>query len=175
MNKKEHLKTKKEIERLFKEIEASPRDAYEKMTQIEALNDLYLKEFHDMLKEQGLSKKTIAKHIDNVDLFISDYLLYRVSVPIFDCAFDLMDYFGYWYIRKCLFASRSDLLSKIASTRKFFLFMGSRGYIEEKVCLDALSILKSQKEYWLEELDDYLKEIYGEEDLDDFECTEDED
>ena len=39
-------------------------------------NEKYIKEFEKWLNEKDLVKKTVRKHLNNVDLYINDYLNY---------------------------------------------------------------------------------------------------
>ncbi len=56
-------------------------DEYEKWQKdckrIKQQNAILLYQFADALKEQGLKKKTIDKHVKNIDFYINHFLLYE--------------------------------------------------------------------------------------------------
>jgi site-specific recombinase XerD len=97
--------------------------------QAEALAD----EFIDYLDEQGLSKRTIRKHGQNVEIFIvyltqytdaDDFATVRKGVVNTE--------FFRWYRRKVL--NRLDQSSLQSTTKKFFKFLAERKDIyNEKV------------------------------------------
>ena len=53
---------------------------------IRTANKELLTEFEDWLESAGLSSKTIKNHINNIDLYINEYLLYEDAVEASDGA-----------------------------------------------------------------------------------------
>jgi len=97
--------------------------------QAEALID----EFIEYLHEQGLSKRTIHKHGQNMDIFIV-YLTQYTDADDFATVRKgtVNTEFLRWYRRKVL--NRLDKDSLKSSTKKFFKFLAERkGIYNEKV------------------------------------------
>ncbi len=97
--------------------------------QAEALAD----EFIEYLHEQGLSKRTVRKHAQNIDMFIV-YLTQYTDADDFATVRKGMvnTEFFRWYRRKVL--NRLDKDSLKSSTKKFFKFLAERkGIYNEKV------------------------------------------
>ena len=107
------------------------------------------------LVAEGLSPKTIQKHFNCADFFLNVYLTKELQSTFYNCANDIPDFFGYFYIRKCLFASVSNLNQFIAALKKFFKFLYLSGYIDVEVCADVYTYIKNYKDEWIEELTDF--------------------
>ena len=122
--------------------------------EISKANNKIIDEFEQFLKTEKLSKKTINRHINNVDTFANCYLTtYSYCGTIFDGYNNFGDFFGYWLITKYLGISKSFMTSMIATMKKFYTFLFLKGYIDENGCADAFMTLKDEKEEWLEELE----------------------
>ncbi len=118
-------------------------------------NEVLLGDFKDWLRDSGLADKTIDKHVENVDFYINEFLLYDDVVEPQDGADEVGMFLGYWFIRKAMWASESSIRSNAASLKKFYTFLHERGMVEE----DDLDLLKEEiKEEmpeWLETLERY--------------------
>jgi site-specific recombinase XerD len=90
-------------------------------------------EFIDYLDEQGLSKRTIRKHGQNIEIFIV-YLTQYTDADDFATVRKgaVNTEFFRWYRRKVL--NRLDQASLQSTTKKFFKFLAERkGVYNEKV------------------------------------------
>jgi len=124
--------------------------------QIKIKNDKLIKEFEKVLIEQQLTKKIIEKHLDNIDFFINDYLLYYDD--LFEtkdgiCSID--DFLGSWFISKAMWASKDSINSNIASMKKFYTFLKNINEINENDFKDLLLTIKQNKKNWIENLEEY--------------------
>lgn len=129
--------------------------------EISKANNKIIDEFEQFLKTKKLSKKTINRHIDNVDTFANYYLTsYSYCGTIFDGYKNFEDFFGYWLITKYLIISKSFMTAMIASMKKFYAFLFLKGYIDENSCADAIASLTYGKEEWLEQLRMYEDGTY---------------
>ena len=90
---------------------------------IRSSNKKILSLFKLWLKKSGVAKKTISNHINNIDFFINECLLYEEpNEP--ETGVTTINYFlGYWFIRKAMWASESTIRSNSASLKKFYTFM----------------------------------------------------
>lgn len=97
-------------------------EEYEKRCEeIRKQNDELLNIFVDDLK--GLSPKTINNLLRNVNFYINDYLL-NDDILTFDQGIEVIDnYFGYFFIRKCMWSTPSTIKSTAVSLKKFYKSM----------------------------------------------------
>ena len=112
--------------------------------QNEDTNHDYLILFQEDLENAGLKQKTIYNHLSNVDLFINDFLGYRMNVTMEEGVTMLGDFLGDYFIRKCMWSSPSTVTTTAASLKKFYKSMAEHGKIEKKdydyVCRDIKDI-----------------------------------
>ena len=124
-------------------------------------NNKIIDEFEQFLKTEKLSKKTINRHIDNVDTFANYYLTaYSYCGTIFDGYKNFGDFFGYWLITKYLIISKSFITAMITTMKKFYTFLFLKDYIDENSYADAFATLKDGKEEWLEQLEMFENGTY---------------
>ncbi len=131
----------------------NPEEIVEKHT-------LLLEKFIEKLLNDGLSKKTIKTHLNNVDLFVNHYLAYYWDdeinkLDIVDLMEAIEEYFSYWYIRKILFSSVSNMKSSITSIKKFFKFLLEINYIDKFTYDLLIDTIKDEKDEWLLEMKRY--------------------
>jgi intergrase/recombinase len=115
-------------------------------------NDSLLGDFEDWLRKSGLADKTIKQHVENIDFYINEYLLYEDAVEPQDGIDDVGSFLGYWFIRKAMWASESSIRSNATSLKKFYTFLHERGLVS-KDDLDSL------KETIKEEMPDWLATV----------------
>jgi hypothetical protein len=106
-------------------------DAYEKYekecAKIRAENGLVLTAFASWLGSKGLSEKVIEKHVENVDFYINEFLLYDDAERAADGIHGVGMFLGYWFIKKAMWASPSAIKNNAASLKKFYAYMCERG------------------------------------------------
>ncbi len=121
----------------------------------EDTNHEYLLLFQEDLENAGLKEKTIYNHLSNADLFINDFLGYRMAVTMEEGVTMLGDFLGDYFIRKCMWSTPSSVKTTAASLKKFYKSMAEHGKIEKKdydyVCRD----IKESMEYWQEYCESY--------------------
>ena len=123
------------------------------LEEILKIHRLLLEKFAQKLMEEGLSDKTINKHLNNINLFLIHYLPYywdKLSkLDIVDLIKAINEYFSYWYIRRVIFSNENSMKSSFTTMKKFFKFTAEIGYIDEKVYKLVAEIIKENKEEWL--------------------------
>ncbi|MCI5122936.1 MAG: recombinase [Candidatus Electrothrix sp. AR5] len=131
-------------------------DDYEKYEEdckkIRKANEDLLDEFEAWLKSSGLSKKTIKNHLENIDFYLNEYLLYEDAIEAKDGASDVGMFLGYWFIRKAMWASKSSIKSNAASLKKFYTFMHEKGLIDKEELMDLKQMIKEDMPEWLENM-----------------------
>lgn len=121
-------------------------------------NKKILDDFENWLKSSGLSDKTIKKHIDNVDLYINDYLNYYDIKAAEEGYLCINDYLGDWFIRKVSWSSEYSLKQNIASLKKFYSYLKERGMIEDSDYDYMIDTIKLQKAKWLRAVNKYYED-----------------
>lgn len=145
-------KNKQKIIDLKSKEEEMDYDAW--VEEISKANNKIIDEFEQFLKTEKLSKKTINRHIGNVDTFANYYLTaYFYCGTIFDGYKNFRDFFGYWLITKYLGISKSFMAAMITTMKKFYTFLFLKDYIDENSCADAFATLTDGKKEWLEQLE----------------------
>ncbi len=123
-------------------------------------NEKYIKEFENWLEAKGLVKKTIRKHINNVNLYINDYLNNYDITKVEDGMDEVYSFLGGWFIEKCLWASQTSLKETAASIKKFYQYMGENNYVSEEDYKEMCSFIKDNMDEFLEQLDDFDNGTY---------------
>lgn len=124
-------------------------------------NEKFLKEFAKWLDEKGLTEKTKRKHFSNVDFYINDFLNYYDVYKMEDGIFEIDDFLGDWFIRKCLWSSRNSIKETAASIKKFYQCMMEFKHIEEDDYKKLCDVIKNNMEIWLDTMDDYDSEDFA--------------
>jgi len=98
---------------------------------IRARNKQLLTEFEQWLELAGLSTRTISNHVDNIDLYINEYLLYEEAQEAeYGVSGGEVDMFlGYWFIKKATWAGKSAIKGNATSLKKFYTFMLEEGLV----------------------------------------------
>jgi intergrase/recombinase len=122
---------------------------------IREANGILLDEFENWLRESNLADKTIGAHVDNVDLYINEFLLYEDAVEPQDGIHDVSMFLGYWFIRKAMWASEASIRSNAASLKKFYTFLHERGSVSAEDLESLKETIKEEMPEWLATLARY--------------------
>lgn len=131
-------------------------------------NEKLLEDFGNWLRKSNLADKTIDKHVENIDFYINEYLLYEDAVEPQNGVFSVSMFLGYWFIKKAMWASQASIKSNAASLKKFYTYLCERGLVD-KEDLDSLKeTIKEEMPEWLATLDRYddpsitdMEEVWG--------------
>ena len=97
-------------------------DEYEKYEReckkIRKVNKKLLTEFDLFLIGAGLTQKTADKHYGNISFYIDHYLLYEEAIKAQDGSGLIGGFLGYWFIRKAMWSSQSEIKSNTVSFKK---------------------------------------------------------
>ena len=134
-------------------------DDYEKYEneckQIRETNKPLLIEFEHSLKSSGLSKTTINNHVSNIDFYVNEYLLYEDAIEAKDGVGAVGMFLGYWFIKKAMWASQTNVKGNATSLKKFYTFLYERGLIKKDELDDLKETIKEDMPEWLATLDRY--------------------
>ena len=125
-------------------------EQYEKECEkIRKENEKLLSEFEGWLYRKNLSKRTVDKHLRNIDFYINEYLLYEEPLEAFFGAVKVGMFLVYWFIKKAMWASQSQIKENATSLKKFYLFMYEKGLIEWELYEDMVEEIKENMPEWL--------------------------
>ena len=135
---------------------------------IRKINDKLLKDFEAWLKASKLKEKTISNHIENVDFYINEFLLYEDAVEAKDGASDIGMFLGYWFIKKAMWASPAHIKSNAASLKKFYTFLFENEQIDKEDLDDLKASIKEDMPEWIATVKRYddpsitdMEEVWG--------------
>lgn len=125
--------------------------SYEKQVRIiNKKNELYLREFSDYLEKNGLSDKTINKHISNVDYYINDFLNYYDANEMVKGCYEVNAFLGDWFIRKEAWATKTSVKENAASIKKFYKCMLELGHIKQEDFDNLCLVIKEEMDSWID-------------------------
>jgi site-specific recombinase XerD len=125
-------------------------ETYEKERDaIREINELHLTGFEKWLRSSGLSKKTIEKHISNIDFYINEFLCYYDAEDVQQGCYRVGQFLGDWFIRKAMWASSSGIKSNAASFKKFYAYLLAVNVIEPRDYVILCETIKNELTDWL--------------------------
>lgn len=134
-------------------------DDYEKYEadckKIRKANSELLNDFGAWLKATKLKDKTIRSHIDNVDFYINEFLLYEDAVEAKDGASSIGMFLGYWFIKKAMWSSPAQIRSNAASLKKFYTFLFEKRLIDKEELDDLKARIKEDMTEWIATMNRY--------------------
>ncbi|MBM9614237.1 plasmid pRiA4b ORF-3 family protein [Desulfobulbus rhabdoformis] len=114
-----------------------------------------LQQFEGYLAAKSLSRKTINKHVSNIDFYINEFLLYEESIEPPAGVEHVSSFLGFWFIRKALWASVASIKENITSLKHFYTFMESVGNVSQEDLDFMKEEIKSNKKEWFETVERY--------------------
>ena len=127
----------------------SYEDFERKSQEIREENKVILEGFEKWLLASGLKEKTINKHVQNVDFYINDYLLYDDCIHAKDGTSSLNGFFNWFFPRKAMWSSKASTKETAASLKKFYKFLAEAGIVEVADYQFLLSEIKHEMSEWL--------------------------
>lgn len=123
-------------------------------------NKKFIIEFENWLRGKGLTEKTIRKHSNNADLYISDYLNYYDVNSMEDGVHYSFEFLNGWFIEKCLWSSRNSLKEIATSIKKFYECMSENGYVKVEDYKYLCEEIKEHMDEFLEQMDAFDNGTY---------------
>ncbi len=116
----------------------------------------------------NLKFKTIKKHVENIDFYINEFLLYEDAVEAKDGADNIGMYLEYWFIKKAVWSSAAQIKANAASLKKFYTFMNQKGLIAIEYLNELKEIIKEEMSEWIATMERYedptiedIEEVWG--------------
>src|SRR3989344_6608445 len=126
----------------------------EKYEEIQKENAELLSKFEEHLLRKNISKKTIKRHINDVELYINDYLAIDEEASPQEIDGYTLDVFFRWCIDKWIFNTISGLLSAISSIRLFYEYLNENKQIAH---IDEIREACAKKEYYTKKFKSHEK------------------
>ena len=140
---------------------ASDYEIYEqKCKEIRDLNNMHLDNFEKWLQNQGLVKKTIDNHINNIEFYINEFLCYYDAKDVTQGCYEISQFLGDWFIRKAMWASCANIKSNAGSIKKFYAFLLESGVVTQEDFDTLCTTIKDEMPDWLDEMKQYDEMIY---------------
>jgi hypothetical protein len=134
---------------------ASFDELNKKINKMEKENNELISNFEMWLVSKKITDKTIKKHMFNVDFFINCYLLHYLLIGPKDGISEISGYFGYWFIRKAMWASEVQIKNNATSIRKFYGYLNEVELISNEE-LDLINMtIKDNITEWIELLKEF--------------------
>ena len=92
--------------------------------------------------------------MDNVDLYINDFLL-REDAEHMESGLGRLDPFFYFFIHKCMWSTPANVKTTAASLKKFYKCMTENGKIDKEDYQHFCETLKEGIPVWQEECTDF--------------------
>ena len=130
-------------------------------------NHTFLAGFTRYLENKNLSKKTIDKHVQNIDFYINHFLLYEKPQEAAEGVSQLDYFLGFWFIRKAMWSSPSSIKENIASLKHFYFYMNKIGQVSDEALSKMQEEIKECKSEWIETVKKYddpdfdIEDIWG--------------
>lgn len=144
----------------------------EEKGRIRADNEKILAEFEAWLRNSNLKDVTIGRHVENIDFYINEFLLYEDTIEAKDGIFQIGMFLGYWFIKKALWSSQAHIKSNAASLKKFYAFMYENGEVSKADLEELKEEIKEEIPEWLATMERYddpsiesMFEVWGEDDF----------
>lgn len=113
-------------------------------------NNWFIKLFEADLEAKDLKPKTITRHIQNVSFYLNEFLT-REMHTMEEGLHELNEFFGWFYIRKCLWSTPANLKTTAASLKKFYECMAEHEFITSKEIKDFKDDIRENMDEWQEE------------------------
>ncbi|HMQ97200.1 MAG TPA: hypothetical protein PKC42_03830 [Candidatus Nanoperiomorbaceae bacterium] len=112
-------------------------------------NAKLLDEFALWLQESNLKEETIKQHVNNIDFYINEYLLYEDATEAKEGVSRASMFLGYWFIKKAMWASPAQIKSNAASLKKFYTFMLEKRLINKEELDELKETIKEGMAEWV--------------------------
>jgi len=111
-------------------------------------NQQYMKIFEDYMIKEGLTKRTMRKHMYNIDMFLECYMTYEMPYHMREGCYSVNAYFDGFITKKTSYSTMEDVKSIIATLNKFYKLMYELRYITVEDYMEYLKTVKYHKYDW---------------------------
>lgn len=135
----------KHIDEMHEYLEMWDNDWWEEN---ERRNGYFMDVFCEDMEQAGLKDSTIGNHVNAAGSFLNT-LARRNQDCMEDCAENVHDYMGNWFIRRCMWSKPSNMKSTGTSIKKFLKSMRDHNFISPEVYEEAAMEIKDRMKEWI--------------------------
>jgi len=135
---------------------------------IRQTNSKLLEDFEAWLRASNLKGKTIRRHVEKVDFYINEFLLYEDAIEAKDGASSIGMFLGYWFIKKAVWSSPAQIKSNAGSLKKFYTFLCEKQLIHKQELDELKETIKEELPEWTATMHRYddpsindMEEVWG--------------
>jgi hypothetical protein len=118
-------------------------------------NCALLEKFRNYLERKKYSKKTVEKHLTNINFYINEFLLYEEIITPQEGIYHVNRFLGDWFIRKALWSSKNYIKQYITSLKHFYTFLTQLGEVEDWALDELKKEIREHKDDWLATMQKY--------------------
>jgi len=112
-------------------------------------NEALLSAFEAWLSNKKLVRKTIDRHMSNVDFYINNFLLYEDAIKAVEGMDEIGFFLGYWFIKKAMWSNKAAIKENAASLKKFYQYLYEDGKITRDSLQNMKETIKEEMPEWL--------------------------
>ena len=90
-----------------------------------------------------------------MEFFLNTYLNYYEPTKMEDGPDKVFEFLSDWFIRKCMWSSKSSIKEYSTSIKKFYKCMSDNNHISSEIYEDLCEEIKENMDYFFELMDDY--------------------
>ena len=90
-----------------------------------------------------------------MEFFLNTYLNYYEPTKMKDGKDKVFEFLSDWFIRECMWSSKSSIKEYATSVKKFYKCMSDNNHISNEVYEDLCDEIKENMDYFVELMDDY--------------------
>ena len=129
-------------------------EEYEKRcSEIRKLIGAFLEMFENEMA--GISLATKKRHLNNVEFYINDFLLYEDAETYEAGIYKIDGFLGDYFIRKCAWSTPGTIKSTAASIKKFYKCMLDHEQIQKSDYEYLCEVIKENLKSWQQDCDEY--------------------
>ena len=118
---------------------------------VDVKNNIFLTQFENHLKEEGLSTKTIKSHMASLGFFCTYLSYYESDKSLYKMnSGDVSQFLSDFFPRKAMWASPTNVKSYIAIFKKLFKFSLVLNHIPQAEYDYLLTLIKEDKDQWID-------------------------
>lgn len=118
-------------------------------------NEELLNDFGVKLDEEGLSLKTIRKHLMNISFFGDDFVLAQYEETLDKSMVHVDSFMSDWFVRKAMWSNENTIKENCVSFNRFYKFLYEENKISRESYLYIKDLIKNHKAYWIENVNEY--------------------
>ncbi len=127
-------------------------DEPDEYQELQKRNEDLIEAFLSKLESQGMSSSTVDRHYTNIYFFLIIFMFNHYGTSAEKGIRFIPEFMTDFFIRRAMWATEKTLNSMCATLNKFYQFLHERGEITKGDMAFAQSIIKYNRQDWVETL-----------------------